>query len=96
MKALVCTFNQEKALVGTFSQMKALVSTFNQKEALVGAFSVIVKLRRLIVCSSNQYEPGHLYSRKLLTAISSSPSGDSSPVSLAKGRSSAWQLGGLW
>ena len=53
MKALVVASNQEKALVGTFKQMKALVSTFNQKEALVGAFSVIVKLRRLIVCSSN-------------------------------------------
>ena len=43
----------------------------------------------------SRYAPGHLYSRKLLTAMSSSPSGDSSPVSLAKGRSSAWQLGGL-
>ena len=29
------------------------IGAFNQKKALVGAFSVIVKLRRLIVCSSN-------------------------------------------
>ena len=42
-----------KALVATFNQEKALVVTFNQEEALVGAFSVIVKLCRLIVCSSN-------------------------------------------
>ena len=42
-----------KALVGALNQVKALVGTFNQEEALVGAFSVIVKLRRLIVCSSN-------------------------------------------
>ena len=34
--------------------MKALVGAFNQEKALVGAFSVIVKLRRLIVCSSSR------------------------------------------
>ena len=32
--------------------MKAVVGAFNQEEALVGAFSVIVKLRRLTVCST--------------------------------------------
>ena len=32
--------------------VKALVGAFNQEKALVGAFSVIIKLRRLIVCSS--------------------------------------------
>ena len=32
--------------------MKALVGTFNQEKALVGALSVIVKLYRLIVCST--------------------------------------------
>ena len=32
--------------------MTGLVGAFNQEKALVGAFSVIVQLRRLIVCSS--------------------------------------------
>ena len=33
--------------------MWKLVAAFNQEKALVGAFSVIVQLRRLIVCSTN-------------------------------------------
>ena len=32
--------------------VKALVGTFNQEKALVVAISVIVQLRRLIVCST--------------------------------------------
>ena len=32
--------------------VKALVGTFNQDKALVGAFSVIIQLRRLIICNS--------------------------------------------
>ena len=31
-----------------------LVGAFNQEKALVGAFSMIVQLRRLIVCSTSQ------------------------------------------
>ena len=33
--------------------MKGLVGALNQEKALVGAFSLIVQLRRLIVCSTN-------------------------------------------
>ena len=33
--------------------VKAVLGDFNQEKALVGAFSVIVQLRRLIVCSTN-------------------------------------------
>ena len=33
--------------------MKALVGALNQEKAILGAFSVIVQLRRLIVCSSS-------------------------------------------
>ena len=36
------------------SNEKALVGAFNQEKVLVGAFSVIVQLRRLIVCSTTQ------------------------------------------
>ena len=33
--------------------MKTVVATFNQEKALVGTFSVIVQLRRWIVCSTS-------------------------------------------
>ena len=38
--------------------MKALIGAFNQEKALVGAFFVIVKLLRLLVCSTSRY-PAH-------------------------------------
>ena len=37
-------------------KVTAVVVTFNQEKALVGAFSVIVKLRRLIVYSNSVYD----------------------------------------
>ena len=37
--------------------MKVLVGAFNQERALDGAFSVIVQLRRLIICSTNSDVP---------------------------------------
>ena len=42
--------------VGYYSVLyvKVLVGAFNQEKALVGAFSVIVQLRRLIVCSTTE------------------------------------------
>ena len=38
--------------------MKSVVAVFNQEKALVGAFSVIVQLRRLIVCSTSDCTGG--------------------------------------
>ena len=37
--------------------VKGLVGALNQEKALVGAFSLIVQLRRLIVCSTNHDTP---------------------------------------
>ena len=38
--------------------MKALESAFNQEKVLVGAFSMIIQLRRLIVCTTTK-DIGH-------------------------------------
>ena len=53
-------------LVNNVLNVKALVGFFNQEKALVGAFTVIVQLRRLIVCSSNR-ERGAGGHRSMLT-----------------------------
>ena len=44
--------------VGSTPVQQSVVGTFNQEKALVGAFSVIVRLHRLIVCSTNK-TPSH-------------------------------------
>ena len=48
-------YNKHSSVLIVSLNVKALVGTFNQEKALVGAFSVIVKLRRSIVCSTSRY-----------------------------------------
>ena len=59
--------------------MKALVGAFNLEKALEGAFTVIVQLRRLIVCSTTLYTSP---SQSAVTFSSYSPSSPGDRVTL--------------